>query len=418
VTGRSPLLPAAHWSKRLAAAGALLALLLAPPMAPAAAAASPDAIAEAKTLFRAGAQAYADADYDAALHAFEAARARVPDPALTFSIAQAHRRQYEADQSIGHLRRAIAEYRRYLAEVPKGGRRGDAADALAALEKKLAAAEEESYGFELEKRKATRLMVLSSVEGAQVSVDDAPPETAPFIGEVEVGAHTIRVVADGYRPYVRSVVVRAGDVVPVDANLEALPAQLLIRGDEGATVWVDGRPRGELPLTSPLAVDPGRRLIGVTQEGHRRFELEMQLHNGEAKQMDVALETTAQRTLSLVTLVLAGGSLATAAVMGGVAGAIYQDHRDLEDELRAGGGTPGDLAEYNAGRSSHRPYAAAAIATGVIGLGLGVTGGLLYLIDDPAPASQVGRAEGHPVRIAVDVAPAPEGAHAGVTLRF
>ena len=44
-------------------------------------------VARAKTLFKAGAQAYADNDFDAALHAFEAARAIVPDPALTFSIA-------------------------------------------------------------------------------------------------------------------------------------------------------------------------------------------------------------------------------------------------------------------------------------------------------------------------------------------
>lgn len=395
----------------------LCALLALEPSAPAEAGPAPATVADAKTLFKAGAEAYGNSDFKAALHAFEAARALVPDPALTFSIAQAHRRLYQASESPAHLRSAVAEYRRYLSEVPRGGRRGDAAEALVALESKLAGLEEEDYAAEQPARQATRLMVLSSVEGARVSIDDAPAEAAPFIGEVEPGRHVVRVAAAGYRPYVRTVQLEPGQVAPIDANLEALPARLLVRGDDGAALWIDGRPRGVLPMTTPIPVAPGRRLIGVTQDGYRRFEIELYLDKGQSKEMDVVLETTAQRTLSIVTLALGGASLVTAGIMAGVAGAKYQATKDTLDAWNAG--EPIDeqeLQEYRDGRLDHKPFGVAAAATGAVGLALAVTGGLLYLFDDAAPASQVGSSRTS--RWRVGVAPSPGGALAGASLRF
>ena len=152
-------------------------------------------------------------------------------------------------------------------------------------------------------------MVLSPIAGAQVAVDSGPSEKAPFIGEIEPGTHTIRVEAEGYRPYERTVPIRAGDIVPMDAVLEPLPAQLRVQGDDGSNLWVDGASIGELPLSAAVPVAPGRHMLAVTKDGYRRFELEARLERGERKELTVELEPTAQRTVSLVTMSLGAASV-------------------------------------------------------------------------------------------------------------
>ena len=416
--GRPTRRAMAHGCLVLALTGVLAA-------APAVFAGTPDT-ATAKTLFKAGAQAYAENNFLAALHAFDAARAIVPDPALTFSIAQSHRRQYAVDGKAVHLRAALTEFQRYLTEVKEGGRRGDASEAVLELEPKVAELAKEGTGTGAEAptapaRVATRLMVLSSVTGAEVRVDSGPTEKAPFIGEIEPGAHIVRVEADGYRPYVRTIQARAGDVVPIDAALEDLPAELLVQGEAGATVWIDGHAMGALPLSTPLSITPGRRLLCVTKDGYRRYELETRLERGERKDLGVELETTTQRPLSIAAMALGGGSLLAGAIFAGVAADQYSRTKDVYDRAQAGNIDGAELTHYDETRGDHQPWVVAAVVTGGVGLTLGVVGGLLFLFDTAPAPSQVEAVE--PTRsespsVTVGFVPSPLGAELGARGEF
>lgn len=261
-------------------------------------------------------------------------------------------------------------------------------------------------------------MVLTSVEGAMVSLDDAAPEAARFIGEVEPGTHVVRVSAAGYSPYLRTLEIKQGEVVSIDPVLQPLPAQLLVRGEEGATVWVDGRMSGALPLAGTLPVPSGRRLIAVSQSGRRRFELEVQLDRGQHKELDVSLEPTAQRTVSFVTLVIGGASLVAGGVLAAVAGATYEHNRAIYDQHESGTITQEQLLEYETGRQDHEPLVVAAIVTGAVGAALTLTGTGLYLFDEPAPPSLVGAARPATPRARLAVIPAAHGASLVVGAQF
>lgn len=79
-----------------------------------------DPTSEARTLFDAGQQAYGAGYYLEAARAFQQALELVPNPAITFSLAQCYRLQYFVDRRGEHLQRAVELYRRYLSEAPKG----------------------------------------------------------------------------------------------------------------------------------------------------------------------------------------------------------------------------------------------------------------------------------------------------------
>src|SRR5262245_6409993 len=174
----------------------------------------------AKASFKAGANAYAAGDYLAAIQALESAYALTPLPAIAFSLAQAERRQYFVAHDPQHLLRAIELYRRYLEQMPSGGRRGDALDALSQLEPiALNLPGRGAGGDALQKAslvpRQTRLMITADVPGVALSLDGGPPAPSPLIREVEPGVHSARASADGFVTASREVTAVAGELIPV-----------------------------------------------------------------------------------------------------------------------------------------------------------------------------------------------------------
>jgi len=159
---------------RALARAALLLALAAPRLAFA------DDVARAKTLFLAGAAAYERHDYVGAIEAFEGAQKLAPRPAIVFSLAQAHRRQFYADGNTDHQRAAIDLFREYIKDVPSGGRHEDAMRAL----QELGALAPQAASV------VARVSINSSgTPGARVSLDGADPVAAPLIGPVKAGPH-------------------------------------------------------------------------------------------------------------------------------------------------------------------------------------------------------------------------------------
>ena len=156
----------------------------------------PAVLEEAKVLFVAGDKAYSAGNFPAAIRAFQEAYKKAPLPPLLFSIAQAYRREYAIGRKPENLREAIAHYRKYIELVPQGGRRADAAAALAELEVMAAQsapsdpAAPQSPSPSVEKS-PTRVMISASVKEAHAGL-----RSSELRGEGDAGPDGVRVVHD------------------------------------------------------------------------------------------------------------------------------------------------------------------------------------------------------------------------------
>jgi hypothetical protein len=140
--------------------------------------------------------------------------------------------------------------------------------------------------------------------------------------------------ADGYVERNQALLEDALQVV------QAHLAELVVTGSPaGAAVRLDGRPVGALPLAAGLRVPVGVHVIDLEADGYwplaRRIELGARERRTESLVMQrrpepaaAQMEEVAARDeggLPVLTWVL-GGAAATAAVVGGVAWAVREDH--------------------------------------------------------------------------------------------
>ncbi|WP_437675747.1 PEGA domain-containing protein [Sorangium sp. So ce131] len=373
-----------------------LTLLAAASLAPRAASAEED-VEQAKALFNAGAQAYAATRYGDAVQSFEAAYKKAPRPALLFSLAQAYRRLYAVEQSPEALRAAIANYRRYLEQVPQGGRRADAAEALselaviaARLDATAAAAPAAPAAAEVkaeappEVRPRARISVTSPTAGARVSLDGRPPVDVPMMAEVEPGKHRIRITAEGYVAEEREVVAVEGDLTGIDRELREMPALLEVKSPRGVEVTLDGRLLGTTPLPL-IQVAPGTRFIVAMKNGHKPFSRALSLGRGERRVVEVVLSSSVQRKVSYG-LFAVGTLSAGVGAMTALASLEHQDAaREIAGKRNERGISERELKEYEQqlGERDDLANASSALLSTAATFWLG--GLALYLFDTPSP---------------------------------
>jgi hypothetical protein len=366
---------------RIAATISLAALLFAAPPAHADDAASE----QARPLFDAGKQAYDAGNFPAAIQAFESAYKISPRPGIVFSIAQAHRRQYYIDKRPEHIHDAIKSYRDYIERVPEGGRRGEAAQALAELEPVADRLTQAPAAPKLETKPATWLMVPAKIQGATISVDNGKPQPMPLFAEVKPGKHTLRVIADGYFPEDRDVEMHEGLPVSLDIQLREMPGRLEIRGVAGAQVTIDGRLTGALPLPKPLEVTPGTHFVAITKSGYKSFSEELEINRGQTKPIAVKSGLTGQRIFSYVLFGVGVAGVAGAIGLGLVSGGKQQRALAISGPAATMGGlSQADFKAYEdlkKARDYFQGLSSAAATVGVLG---GAIGFLLYVFDQPA----------------------------------
>ena len=376
----------------------LLAVAMLAASAPARADTNP--VQQAKALFSAGASAYDKGDYVAAIQAFEGAAKLAPRPALVFSLAQAHRRQYYIDSKAEHLRAAVDLYRAYLEQAPEGNRRADASQALQELGP---AAQKLGGDHEATKvQEPARISIHSSgTPGARVSLDGGKTVEAPLIGPVPAGKHTVVISAEGFFDETREVTAVDGTIIAEDVALRERPALVtLLRADDGARVEVDGRFVSTTPLHAPLEIAPGSHLLTVTKNGHEAFARDLDLGRGETRTLDAKLAPSKQRSVAAwlfgaggVAVVAGGAFLTVAMVEEGNASSILDSRatRNL---------TAADLDRYDAARRARTSWTVASVAGFASGAVLAATALVLYLFDPPSTPSAARR----------DDAPKPAGA--------
>ncbi|APR85789.1 Thiol-disulfide isomerase and thioredoxin [Minicystis rosea] len=343
-------------------------------------------VAQASDFFDAGAEAYKTGQYLIAAEAFLKAHEISPSPALLFSAAQSYRRQFLAEPAPLPLHRAISLYREYLRNDKAPKRREDAMQALAALapfEARYGGPEGAAEAAEPKKRAATRLLLSTPADDAQVSVDGGPFVAAPFVAQVPPGPHQVRVRAPGYEEEIFTAQALEGELVPRHVALRPRPAHLVVTGTSGARVAIDGQLRATLPLAAPIAIEPGAHFVSVTMTGHQPFGAVVELPRDGSTQLVADLRSTRQRVAAWTTLAIGAAGAVTAGVLGGVALSRQGEASSLEEKRGTTPLLPAERDQYNSALKARDGFAsAAAIAGGVSVVALAAGAGL-FAIDKP-----------------------------------
>ena len=355
----------------------------------------------AKAAFKAGANAYAAGDYLAAIQALETAYELSPLPAIAFSLAQAERKQYFVKQEREHLERALLLFRRYVEQEPRGPRREDALAAIAVLEPLLGTKQTPPANEQRPQQRPTRVMIVSTVPGARISLDGSPPAASPLIREVAPGKHRVRISASGYFDVEREVMAVAGELLLTEVELSERPSTLYVWAPEGADVYIDGVHAGQGGPRLTLPLSAGRHQLTVAQKGKRLVRREVEVVRGKVNSEVVRLEPTVQRNLSELLFIGGGAGLGAAIALS--AFAVRSENR-AEDFLRwrkAGPSGPSavqvgsaELVAYNVSLIERNRFRTAATISVAGAAGMFITGLFLHEMDRPSVQNGPSRGRG------------------------
>ena len=341
----------------------------------------------AKDSFKAGATAYAAGDYLAAIQALDAAYQLTPLPAIAFSLAQAHRRQYFVDHRREHLDRSIALFRQYIEVAPGGSRRADALDALSQLEP-LAASQPRSTTNAASSADAvnrTRVLITADAPGAELVLDGAPAVPSPLIREVEPGKHHVRVTAPGFYPSERELNAIAGELTLTPVPLRERPSTLGIWTPPDAEIYIDGgyvSPGGDAVM---VRLPSGKHRLAVGQKGHAVALREVTLQRGKTQNIRVVLEQTPQRITSQVLFGLGGAALGASLAFSAFAIRSEGSAEDFLRDIGNGNVSAEDLTSYKTAINDRDRYRIGAGVSLTAAAGFFITGLFLHELDQPNP---------------------------------
>jgi hypothetical protein len=353
---------------------------------------------EATKYFEAGKQAYDSGQYLPAAAAFAEAYRLAPHPALLFSLAQAHRRQYLVDHDPQNVGRAIELYRRYLKEVDKGGRRDDAVAQLQDLEplaERLGVKADAPAPTEKPKeaespppRAITELMISSRTKGVFAAIDGEALSEGPIVREVAAGSHRVRAEAPGYYPQDLEAVAIEGRFIVVEVNLIEKPAKLFVRAEDGSSLYLDGRPLTPRSDDAPIELAPGGYFFAATRTGHEPFTQKLQLARGETRALDAThMEETDQRKVSYALFGVTGALAIAAGVTTVLAFHAQSNAEDIlaVHDLHATPLQDAAIDDYAGSKRARDGFAAASWVLASAALVSAVTAAVLFFFDAPSP---------------------------------
>ncbi|MDI1436035.1 PEGA domain-containing protein [Polyangium sorediatum] len=362
---------------------ALVALALATGAGPSLAGPADVDSPEARAYFETGAREYEKGNYANAVRAFEQAYALTTRPGLLFSIAQAYRKQYGNDGKPQNLRQAVDYYRRYLATDTTGKRRGEADAGIKDIEEILSRLPPEVQSTPApEEAPSTQISITTQVEDATISIDGAAPRPLEAI-DVTPGKHKVLVQAPGYFPEEREVPAKQGQMTALDVPLREMPAYVSITGPAGASVTVDGLPKGALPLQAPLQIEAGVRTLHVSLNGFNTFTTELDLGRGKSEDLKATLDRTRQRMTSFVLIGGAATCVAGGIVMAFLAADSGEEAKKLNEKRKNETISDTELDDYLTYRDGQTAFRNGATAALNVAAGFGALAFLLYYFDEP-----------------------------------
>ncbi len=355
-------------------------------------------IERAKELFSAGAAAYGSGQFSAAIQAFEAANKIVSKPAIVFSIAQAHKRQYAIDANMDHLRAAIQNYRTYIAQVRVGGRRLDATMALEELLQVEKGAAPEPATTKSVVKEPARIMVMAQAEGAQILFDGKTKTESLNALEVAPGKHRIKVTAAGYYDEERDVNAVENALVPVEVQLREKPARLTLDGMLNADVTIDSRLVGTTPLPTPLDLTAGTHLVVITKNGYAPFAQEIQVTRDQKKTLSYTMHVTGQRIVANALLLSGGAAVVSGVVFSFVAGSQQHRMNVILDKERTTNLGDQDVQDYRDAHVNRDTWSTVAVVAYGVGVAALLTGVVFYAFDKPTVSLPSRRLDENPTK--------------------
>jgi len=171
-----------------------------------------------------------------------------------------------------------------------------------------------------------RLVVSATPATARVKLDGVDRGAVPLtLDNVPAGNHVVAVSADGHAPATRAVLIRAGDVARVQAQLEPLKkAQVggvlhVLTEPESVDIYVDGKFRGKAPVKATKLAS-GTHILSVRWPGYRTVEREVAIEGDRVTTVKIKLtKETAAPVQAAGNAVSKGGNLLVASTIRGSA---------------------------------------------------------------------------------------------------
>lgn len=231
-----------------------------------------DTVAEerAATLKKKGDAAMDALQYSDAVAAYAEAYEAGKDPAVLYNKGRAL-------QALGQYPEALVELERFRTE--------------ASAELKAKVPKLDALIAEVRARVST-LAVTCTVPGARVMVRDRVVGTTPLDKPVALvaGKAKLEILADGYFPYAKELDLPGGGTLSVDAALVKKSSHgfLVVTSPvAGASVFVDGKPAGSVPLE--VSLPSGSHVVIVRREGYDEAESRTEVVPGERRSVTVDL---------------------------------------------------------------------------------------------------------------------------------
>jgi serine/threonine protein kinase len=131
--------------------------------------------------------------------------------------------------------------------------------------------------------------ISSNAAGASVYIDDRRVGEIPLRDyELEAGSHRLRISEDGYRDYSRTVTVRKGQIISLEANLIEIGGVSIASQPSNATIFLDGIFVGATPQTMS-DVRVGRHDVILKKEGYKDHSAQVIVKHNEKQNVNAEL---------------------------------------------------------------------------------------------------------------------------------
>gem|GEM_PF-1942924 len=165
------------------------------------------------------------------------------------------------------------------------------------------------------------LKVVSTPQGAKVSIDGDAAGTTPLTVKREVGTYVVSIELSGYAPASRQVELTAGRAVVVNESLMQAAGYLEVSvapeaAARAGSVTVDGKPTGA-GKQGPYKV--GKHAVRAEAAGYKASEQQAEVDNGGTTQVSLSLEALPGKLLVSVNVAAecsAGGAKVSASPEG------------------------------------------------------------------------------------------------------